>query len=51
MWIRRPAVLHAAAGLFAVGFVFLASNEACAQTVELKECAAGISSREGGQQA
>ncbi len=39
MWIRRPAVLHAAIGLFTVGLVFAAAVAARAETTELQACA------------
>jgi hypothetical protein len=40
MWIRRPVrLLHAVVSCWAASLVFLASNAACAQTAELKECA------------
>ena len=39
MWIRRPAVLHAATGFFAAGLVFAAAIPARAETTDLQACA------------
>ncbi len=39
MWIRRPAVLHAATGFFAAGLVFAAAIPARAETTDLQTCA------------
>jgi hypothetical protein len=39
MWIRRPAVLHAATGFFAAVLVFAAAIPARAETGDLQACA------------